>query len=140
MPVERCVCVIFCIYHHANHGQCGAGPCDALAGIGQPNNTPAATAPIAAAAPVGTRYAGSVDLDCDVLVLGGGPGGYSAAFRAADLWRKVIIVERYATLGGVCLSMSTKPLNELLILKNRAVSSRMSDAAHSPSVTSLSPT
>ena len=45
------------------------------------------------------------DTDCDLLVLGGGTGGYSAAFRAADLGLKVILVERYATLGGVCLNV-----------------------------------
>jgi dihydrolipoamide dehydrogenase len=44
-------------------------------------------------------YTGTVDLDCDLLVLGGGPGGYSAAFRAADLGLKVVLVERYAHLG-----------------------------------------
>jgi dihydrolipoamide dehydrogenase len=44
-------------------------------------------------------------MDCDLLVLGAGPGSYSAAFRAADLGLKVILVERYATLGGVCLNV-----------------------------------
>ena len=53
-------------------------------------------------------------MDCDVLVLGGGPGGYSAAFRAADLGLKVIIVERYATLGGVCLNVGCIPSKALL--------------------------
>jgi len=52
------------------------------------------------AASSAASFAGTVDLECDVLVLGGGPGGYSAAFRAADLGLKVVIVERYATLGG----------------------------------------
>ncbi len=54
------------------------------------------------------------DFDCDVLVLGGGPGGYSAAFRAADLGLKVILVERYATLGGVCLNVGCIPSKALL--------------------------
>ncbi len=54
------------------------------------------------------------DLDCDVLVLGGGPGGYSAAFRAADLGLKVVLVERYATLGGVCLNVGCIPSKALL--------------------------
>ncbi len=54
------------------------------------------------------------DTDCDVLVLGGGPGGYSAAFRAADLGLKVILVERYATLGGVCLNVGCIPSKALL--------------------------
>ena len=54
------------------------------------------------------------DTDCDVLVLGGGPGGYSAAFRAADLGLKVILVERYAELGGVCLNVGCIPSKALL--------------------------
>ncbi len=54
------------------------------------------------------------DLDCDLLVLGAGPGGYSAAFRAADLGLKVILVERYASLGGVCLNVGCIPSKALL--------------------------
>ena len=54
------------------------------------------------------------DLKCDVLVLGGGPGGYSAAFRAADLGLSVTVVERYATLGGVCLNVGCIPSKALL--------------------------
>ncbi|MQY52317.1 FAD-dependent oxidoreductase [Rhodocyclus tenuis] len=54
------------------------------------------------------------DSDCDVLVLGGGPGGYSAAFRSADLGRRVILVEQYATLGGVCLNVGCIPSKALL--------------------------
>ncbi len=50
----------------------------------------------------------------DLLVLGGGPGGYSAAFRAADLGLKVTLVERYATLGGVCLNVGCIPSKALL--------------------------
>jgi dihydrolipoamide dehydrogenase len=49
-----------------------------------------------------------------VLVLGAGPGGYSAAFRAADLGLKVVLVERYATLGGVCLNVGCIPSKALL--------------------------
>jgi len=65
-------------------------------------------------APAGASYTGSADLDCDVLVLGGGPGGYSAAFRAADLGLKVVLVERYAQLGGVCLNVGCIPSKALL--------------------------
>ncbi|MBY0454718.1 MAG: dihydrolipoyl dehydrogenase [Burkholderiaceae bacterium] len=89
------------------------------------NNASPATAtapkvPETAAAPASTAvlpassYSGSVDVDCDLLVLGGGPGGYSAAFRAADLGLKVVIVERYATLGGVCLNVGCIPSKALL--------------------------
>ncbi|MBK8105000.1 MAG: dihydrolipoyl dehydrogenase [Betaproteobacteria bacterium] len=70
---------------------------------------PAAAAPVAAAA-----HAGSVDHDCDLLVLGAGPGGYSAAFRAADLGMKVVLVERYPSLGGVCLNVGCIPSKALL--------------------------
>ncbi|MFZ3123996.1 MAG: dihydrolipoyl dehydrogenase [Acidovorax sp.] len=63
---------------------------------------------------VAPGFAGTADLDCDLLVLGGGPGGYSAAFRAADLGLNVVIVERYATLGGVCLNVGCIPSKALL--------------------------
>jgi dihydrolipoamide dehydrogenase len=63
---------------------------------------------------IASNYAGAVDLDCDLMVLGGGPGGYSAAFRAADLGLKVVLVERYATIGGVCLNVGCIPSKALL--------------------------
>ena len=75
-------------------------------------STPA-SAP-AAAAPVAASHGGSADLECEMLVLGAGPGGYSAAFRSADLGMKTIIVERYATLGGVCLNVGCIPSKALL--------------------------
>ncbi len=56
----------------------------------------------------------SSSFDCDVLVLGSGPGGYSAAFRAADLGLKTILVERYPVLGGVCLNVGCIPSKALL--------------------------
>ncbi len=81
----------------------------------QPNQAAAPAAPAPAATkPVASTYAGSVDQECDVLVLGAGPGGYSAAFRAADLGLKVVLVERYATLGGVCLNVGCIPSKALL--------------------------
>src|SRR4051812_5407194 len=54
------------------------------------------------------------DIECDIVVLGSGPGGYSAAFRAADLGLKTVLVERYATLGGVCLNVGCIPSKALL--------------------------
>ncbi len=54
------------------------------------------------------------DLHAEVLVLGAGPGGYTAAFRAADLGKQVVLVERYATLGGVCLNVGCIPSKALL--------------------------
>jgi dihydrolipoamide dehydrogenase len=65
-------------------------------------------------APVAATHAGGADLECEMLVLGAGPGGYSAAFRSADLGMKTIIVERYATLGGVCLNVGCIPSKALL--------------------------
>ena len=65
-------------------------------------------------APAARSSAGPADMECDILVLGSGPGGYSAAFRAADLGKKVVLVERYATLGGVCLNVGCIPSKALL--------------------------
>jgi dihydrolipoamide dehydrogenase len=75
-----------------------------------------APAPAAAAvpAPAAASYAGGADLECDMLVLGAGPGGYSAAFRAADLGLKTVIVERFPVLGGVCLNVGCIPSKALL--------------------------
>jgi dihydrolipoamide dehydrogenase len=86
----------------------------------------AVTAPAAPAAPApAAAHAGGADLECDMLVLGAGPGGYSAAFRAADLGLDTIIVERYATLGGVCLNVGCIPSKALL-----HVAAVMEEAAH----------
>ncbi|MEJ7137460.1 dihydrolipoyl dehydrogenase [Amphibiibacter pelophylacis] len=74
----------------------------------------AAPAAVPAVAPAAASFGGSADIECDLLVLGAGPGGYSAAFRAADLGLKVVIVERYATLGGVCLNVGCIPSKALL--------------------------
>ena len=93
----------------------------AAASESKPAPAPATAAPAApvsvapvAPAPVAASFSGTADLDCDVVVLGGGPGGYSAAFRAADLGLKVMLVERYATLGGVCLNVGCIPSKALL--------------------------
>lgn len=74
---------------------------------------PAKASPAAVSTPAGS-YSGTVDVECEVLVLGAGPGGYSAAFRAADLGQKVVLVERYPTLGGVCLNVGCIPSKALL--------------------------
>jgi dihydrolipoamide dehydrogenase len=78
--------------------------------------TPPAEAEPPAAVPstAAAAYSGEVALECDVLVLGGGPGGYSAAFRAADLGLKTVLVERHSTLGGVCLNVGCIPSKALL--------------------------
>ena len=95
----------------------GAAPSPAQAATPSPQSALAAvSAPVQAPvlAPAASSYTGQTDVSCDVLVLGGGPGGYSAAFRAADLGLKVVLVERYATLGGVCLNVGCIPSKALL--------------------------
>lgn len=83
-------------------------------------STPKPQAPAADAqkpmtpAPVAGSYSGAVNHECEMLVLGAGPGGYSAAFRSADLGMNTIIVERYSTLGGVCLNVGCIPSKALL--------------------------
>ena len=85
----------------------GSAKGDGSAGAGAPAS-PAASAPQPAS------YAGGADIECEMLVLGAGPGGYSAAFRAADLGMKTVLLERYATLGGVCLNVGCIPSKALL--------------------------
>lgn len=67
-----------------------------------------------AVAPVAAAVTGDADVHCQVLVLGGGPGGYTAAFRAADLGKQVVLVERYDVIGGVCLNVGCIPSKTLL--------------------------
>ena len=64
--------------------------------------------------PGGGSYTGKADIECEMVVLGAGPGGYSAAFRAADLGMKTVLIERYSTLGGVCLNVGCIPSKALL--------------------------
>jgi len=81
---------------------------------------PATAAPASATsapvvpAPVASGYTGQVDMECDMMVLGAGPGGYSAAFRSADLGLNTVLVEKYSTLGGVCLNVGCIPSKALL--------------------------
>lgn len=79
---------------------------------GTTSGTTSSTAPVSSTAKSNTDA--KADIECDVLVLGAGPGGYSAAFRAADLGLKVVLVERYPTLGGVCLNVGCIPSKALL--------------------------
>ena len=83
----------------------------AAASSAQPKAQPS-SAPVAA--PVAATHTGQADQGFDVVVLGAGPGGYNAAFRAADLGLKVALVERYSTLGGVCLNVGCIPSKALL--------------------------
>jgi dihydrolipoamide dehydrogenase len=78
---------------------------------------PKSSTPAAAPSPLdrgATSKAPTADIECEMIVLGSGPGGYSAAFRAADLGMKTVLVERYATLGGVCLNVGCIPSKALL--------------------------
>ena len=89
--------------------------------------TPAAapTAPTAPAPSAAANFAGKADVVTEMLVLGAGPGGYTAAFRSADLGMKTLLVERYATLGGVCLNVGCIPSKALL-----HVAAVIEEAAH----------
>jgi len=85
-----------------------------------PGGAPAAETPAPApaeapapAVPAGS-FEGEADVTCQVLVLGSGPGGYTAAFRAADLGLDTVLVERYPRLGGVCLNVGCIPSKALL--------------------------
>ena len=92
-----------------------AEPAPAAAQTPTPQPAPQPVAqPAPQSAPSAGQYSGKVDHDCEVLVLGAGPGGYSSAFRSADLGLKTILVERYATLGGVCLNVGCIPSKALL--------------------------
>jgi dihydrolipoamide dehydrogenase len=86
-------------------------PAPAAAAVRSPAPFAAKAAGTAQAA---AAYTGAADLSCDVVVLGAGPGGYSAAFRAADLGMNTVLVERYPTLGGVCLNVGCIPSKALL--------------------------
>jgi dihydrolipoamide dehydrogenase len=96
----------------------------AAASAPAPKPAPAAAAPapapgsaagsVKAPAPAAATYGGKADVECEMLVLGAGPGGYSAAFRSADLGMKTVLVERFATLGGVCLNVGCIPSKALL--------------------------
>jgi dihydrolipoamide dehydrogenase len=77
-------------------------------------SAPGPAAPAAAPSPAPAAPAAKADIECDVVVFGAGPGGYTAAFRAADLGQKVAILERRAKLGGVCLNVGCIPSKALL--------------------------
>ena len=79
---------------------------------GEGARTPEAPSPAPAGHPL--PLAGEGNMHAEVLVLGAGPGGYTAAFRAADLGKKVVLVERYPNLGGVCLNVGCIPSKALL--------------------------
>ena len=85
-----------------------------LAGEGQGVRALAGEGQGVRAAPAAATYSGKADVECEMLVLGAGPGGYSAAFRSADLGMNTVLVERYHNLGGVCLNVGCIPSKALL--------------------------
>ncbi|MDY0022405.1 dihydrolipoyl dehydrogenase [Arenimonas caeni] len=88
---------------------------EASAPAGAPSGAKPLPSPKQELAPAGAPASGGkADLECDLLVLGAGPGGYTAAFRAADLGLDVLLVERYEALGGVCLNVGCIPSKALL--------------------------
>ncbi|WP_349811100.1 dihydrolipoyl dehydrogenase [Xanthomonas dyei] len=91
-----------------------AAPAAAAPGS-KPPVTPSHRAPAEPAAPKPALASGkAADIDCKMVVLGAGPGGYTAAFRAADLGLDTVLIERYASLGGVCLNVGCIPSKALL--------------------------
>jgi len=76
--------------------------------------SPAKPAETASAPPAAASSGRQADLECRIVVLGSGPGGYTAAFRAADLGLDTVLIERYAALGGVCLNVGCIPSKALL--------------------------
>ncbi|MEW6292138.1 MAG: dihydrolipoyl dehydrogenase [Pseudomonadota bacterium] len=87
----------------------------AVAAAPPPAVAPAPTAvPAPSAVTPAPTFAGKADIETEMLVLGAGPGGYSAAFRSADLGMQTVLVERYASLGGVCLNVGCIPSKALL--------------------------
>ena len=95
-------------------GASAGAPAPAAAAI--PPAPPPAQPGAAATTPTPTPAApaAGADLHAELVVLGSGPGGYTAAFRAADLGKKVVLIERHATLGGVCLNVGCIPSKALL--------------------------
>ena len=94
--------------HQPGEGQAGYGTSALQRG-------PEAGAPASAGpAPAPKSARGTSDLHAEILVLGAGPGGYTAAFRAADLGKAVILIERWPSLGGVCLNVGCIPSKALL--------------------------
>ena len=94
-------------------GTAAASPSKPKPAPAAPIPTPAPVKP-AAPEPTAAAFKGTADVTCDMLVLGSGPGGYSAAFRAADLGLATVLIERYPALGGVCLNVGCIPSKSLL--------------------------
>ena len=109
---------------------------EATASPAKPDPPLAATQSAPAVAKPGVAVAtGASDINTEVVVLGSGPGGYTAAFRAADLGKKVVLIERYATLGGVCLNVGCIP-SKALLHTAKVITEAEETAAHGVSFSS----
>ncbi len=84
------------------------------AAVEAPKSAETPAQPATPAAPAAASFDGNSDMHAEVVVLGSGPGGYTAAFRAADLGKKVILIEKYDNIGGVCLNVGCIPSKALL--------------------------
>ena len=104
----------------ATDAAAASAPASAPAPAATPAPAPAAAtaAPAAPAPAVAASTGRKADIECRMLVLGAGPGGYTAAFRSADLGLDTVLVERYAALGGVCLNVGCIPSKALLHAAN----------------------
>ncbi len=113
---------------------------DKVAPGSKPPVTPSHRAPDPAIAAKAAPSSGrSADIECRMVVLGAGPGGYTAAFRSADLGMDTVLVERYASLGGVCLNVGCIPSKALLhaaeIIDHAAHADELGIAFGKPAIT-----
>ncbi len=102
----------------ATDAAAASAPASAPAPAATPAPAAATAAPAAPAPAVAASTGRKADIECRMLVLGAGPGGYTAAFRSADLGLDTVLVERYAALGGVCLNVGCIPSKALLHAAN----------------------
>jgi dihydrolipoamide dehydrogenase len=123
--------VLLLLESGSNGASSDGGAPESAAAVQEPAPSPAEPAPSPAepSPPPPSEDSGDSDRDAQVLVLGAGPGGYTAAFRAADLGLKTILVERYERLGGVCLNVGCIP-SKALLHAARVISEAQEMGAH----------
>jgi dihydrolipoamide dehydrogenase len=123
--------VLLLLESGSNGASSDGGAPESAAAVQEPAPSPAELAPSPAepSPPPPSEDSGDSDRDAQVLVLGAGPGGYTAAFRAADLGLKTILVERYERLGGVCLNVGCIP-SKALLHAARVISEAQEMGAH----------
>ena len=123
--------VLLLLESGSNGASSDGGAPESAAAVQEPAPSPAEPAPSPAepSPPPPSEDSGDSDHDAQVLVLGAGPGGYTAAFRAADLGLKTILVERFERLGGVCLNVGCIP-SKALLHAARVISEAQEMGAH----------